>query len=106
MDLPPVAATIVRVVEAIPDFDLDNDSAPGRFPQEALEPRPICLIPPVQIIFSIFPLLVRIDLEALILPVAHRVANHVASATRQTVELSYKLFLRPLKQVIVIASPQ
>lgn len=99
-----VFAAIVRVVEAVPDLDLHADAAFGGFDEHEFETLPIGVVPIGEIESAIRQLLERIQLETLVLPVAHGIADDVAAGGGQTIELGNQLLRRPLKQVVVIAA--
>ncbi len=106
MNLPPITPTTIRVVEAVPDFDLHNDVTPTGLAQHPLETLPILIVPGVEIVLAVVESFERIDFESLVLSITHRVANDVATCLRQTVELCDELLFRPLKQIVIIAAAQ
>ncbi len=106
MHPPAIPAAGVGEVEPVPDLDLHEDAAFRRFPQQALEPLPVFVVPLIEIVPAVFILPERINFEALVLAVAHRIADDVAAGCGQSVELHGEILFRPLEQVVVVAAAQ
>ena len=67
---------------------------------------PVFLVPDVEIVQATVKLFEWIDLESLLLAVAHGIANYVPARSCQPIELVDQGFLRPLKQIVIIATAQ
>ena len=95
---------VTRVVEAIPQLDLDDDVALTSECQKPLEPRPVLRVPLRQVECLVGRLRKRIHLEAAIPAIAHRVADVVGPGRLHLVEV--RLQVRDLKEVIVLAAAE
>ena len=91
-----------RVIEAVPDFDLHDDLALGRFLEHQLEAPPVLVVPLFEVVFAVGPLGERINFEAAVLAVAHRVADVIAAGGYDLVEVLFQI--GNLKQVVVLAA--
>jgi len=100
--LPASAAAGVGVVEAVKDFDLDDDLPPGRQPQHPLEPLPVLGIPLGQVVAAVVQPQQRIRVA--LVPVRHRVADVVAAGGLDLIEVL--LQVRDLEQVVVDAAAE
>ncbi len=92
------------VVEAVPDLDLHDDVPLGGPAEQVLEAPPVFVVPLVEVVLAVGALGERIDLEALVPPVAHRVADVVAAGCLDLVEVL--LEVGDLEQVVVLAAAQ
>ena len=78
---------LLRMVEAVPNFDLNHDLPLGRQLQEPFKPLPVFIVPLVQIVAAVLEFLVRIDFEAVILPITHRIPHVVPAHLGQFIEM-------------------
>ena len=106
MNLPAITCSLIRVIEAIPHFDLHENLSPSGFTQHTFKPRPVFIVPEVEVVFAVVKSLERIHLVTLVFAIAHRVANHIPPNFSQTVKLGNQFLLRPLKQIVIITATQ
>ena len=81
---------LAGVVEAVPDFDLDDDAPLVGLAQERREATPIFRIPLIQIVLAIGSLVIRIEFKIMVVPVAHGVADVVDAHRLQGVEMRFQ----------------
>ena len=104
MPFPVAWGTMIGIVEAVPDLDLNNDSQLlGRF-EHGFETAPVFVVPGIQVILAVGPPRVGIHFVPVILAIAHGVADHIAAGRGQGLELLPHV--GHLKNVVVIRPAQ
>ena len=93
---------MVGVIEAVPEFDLDDDVTLGCPLQQVAKTLPVLVVPLVEIVLAVFKTAIGIDFEVVIVPVAHGIADVVAAHGMQLVEML--LEIGDLKQAVVLAA--
>ena len=91
---------MVCVIEPIPHLDLHYDVTLAGPSEQVSETIPILIVPLVQVVLAVRQSFEWIDLEALVFPVTHGIANIVPAHTRQQIQVLLQVW--NLKEVVVL----